>query len=325
MAHQRAERNPGDMEIGMANVTADHETRAPPPIARPPRWLLAWEVHRPKWLMECFAEAMGMFLYVYCGLGACAAFYTTSEAKASGFGSLFTIGWAYGPTSGSHLNPAYTIAFAIFKGFPWRKVPQYIISQIIGAFLAALVVYGAYKQEFDTITLEFHAAGPVAAATIFTPGGPAGVFALLLEPGHSLGYALLSEIFATALLALIVFTILDLSNPFICTYTAPVLIGMAYAVIIWAFAPASLVLNTARDLGGRFVAGIIWGREVFPMRYSALAALTNIFGALLGASMQVLFFADSTRPVSITIPANEVHRVYRNERRSVASTPSEKD
>ncbi|KAG8995517.1 hypothetical protein FRB94_009109 [Tulasnella sp. JGI-2019a] len=334
MAHQRPERNLGDMEIGVANVVAEHETRAPPPIARAPNWLLAWEARRPKWLMECFAEAMGMFLYVYCGLGAGAAFSTTASAGVSGFGSLFSIGWAYGigitlsimiagPTSGSHLNPAYTIAFAIFKGFPWKKVPQYIISQIFGAFLAALVVYGAYKQELDLITMELQAAGPIAAAKIFSPEGPAGVFALFTAPGQSLGYVFLSEIFATAVLSLVVFTILDLSNPFICTYSAPVLIGMAYAVVIWAFAPASLVLNTARDLGGRFVAGIVWGRGAFPMQYSALAALTNILGALLGASIQILFLADSRRPVSITVPADEVHRFHRTGSASVVGTPTE--
>jgi len=311
------------MEVGVANVTFEHpnEYRHAPPRPTPPAWLTTWERRRPRWLMECLAEAIGVFFYVYCGMGASAAFFTTVAGKESGFGDLFTVGWAYGfgiafgimvsgPTSGSHLSPGYTIAFAIFKGFPWRKVPQYIVSQIFGAFIGSLVVYGIYKQQLTDITLELTAIGQ--SSSIYTPQGPAGVFALFTVEGQGLGYVFLNELFATTILALIVFTILDLSNPFISFVSAPILIGMGYAVIIWAFAPVSLALNTARDLGGRFVAGIFWGTGAFPDRYTALAVFTNILGTSLGAVIQLLFLADSTRPITIQVPADEVHRVVTN-------------
>jgi glycerol uptake facilitator-like aquaporin len=35
-----------------------------------------------------------------------------------------------GPVTGAHLNPAITVAFAIFQGFPLRKIPGYVISQV---------------------------------------------------------------------------------------------------------------------------------------------------------------------------------------------------
>jgi glycerol uptake facilitator-like aquaporin len=35
-----------------------------------------------------------------------------------------------GPVTGAHLNPAITVAFTIFQGFPLRKVPGYVISQV---------------------------------------------------------------------------------------------------------------------------------------------------------------------------------------------------
>lgn len=54
-------------------------------------------------------------------------------------------------------------------GFPWRKVPQYIISQIFGGFIAGLIVYVNYKQPLDTITDALKAAG--LEAQIFTPEG----------------------------------------------------------------------------------------------------------------------------------------------------------
>jgi len=227
-----------------------------------------------------------------------------------------------GPTSGSHLSPGYTIAFAVFKGFPWRKVPQYIIAQIFGAFIACLVVYGTYKQDLVAITLEMSILAP---QDIFSAAGPAGVFALFTQPGQGLGYVFMNEIFASTLLSLIVFTILDLSNPFISFVSAPILIGMGYAVVIWAFAPVSLVLNTARDLGGRMVAAIFFGTAGFPSKYTALAVFTNLLGTVLGATIQVLFLADSTRPVSIQVPADEVHRVVtRQDGRTGASPINEK-
>jgi aquaporin Z len=46
-----------------------------------------------------------------------------------------------GKVSGAHLNPAVSIAFALRRDFPWRRVPGYIIVQLIGATLAALVLH----------------------------------------------------------------------------------------------------------------------------------------------------------------------------------------
>lgn len=46
-----------------------------------------------------------------------------------------------------HFNPAITICFATWQGFPWKKVPYYIFSQIFGAFIAGLVLMGQYHQQ----------------------------------------------------------------------------------------------------------------------------------------------------------------------------------
>src|SRR4051812_8306633 len=43
-----------------------------------------------------------------------------------------------GRVSGAHLNPAVSIAFALRRDFPWRRVPGYILVQLVGATLAAL-------------------------------------------------------------------------------------------------------------------------------------------------------------------------------------------
>ncbi len=46
-----------------------------------------------------------------------------------------------GKVSGAHLNPAVTIAFTLRGDFPWRRVPGYIVIQLIGATLAALFLH----------------------------------------------------------------------------------------------------------------------------------------------------------------------------------------
>src|SRR5436305_3172342 len=46
-----------------------------------------------------------------------------------------------GKVSGAHLNPAVSIAFALRRDFPWRRVPGYIVVQLIGATLAALFLH----------------------------------------------------------------------------------------------------------------------------------------------------------------------------------------
>jgi len=47
-----------------------------------------------------------------------------------------------GKISGAHLNPAVSIAFSLRGDFPWRRVPAYVIVQLLGATLASLVLWG---------------------------------------------------------------------------------------------------------------------------------------------------------------------------------------
>jgi aquaporin Z len=46
-----------------------------------------------------------------------------------------------GKISGAHLNPAVSIAFSLRGDFPWRRVPGYVIVQLVGATLAALILW----------------------------------------------------------------------------------------------------------------------------------------------------------------------------------------
>jgi len=301
------------LEQGFADVYGGGGEHYQPKVHAPvplPRWLVKWENHRPRWLMELIAETTGVFIYTYCGTGATASFMVSTVAKQAGYGDLLTIGFSYGlgiifallvaaPTSGGHLSPAYTIAFAIFKGFPWKKVPQYIVAQILGSFLACYMVYLQYKQPLSAYAEELKLLGPLGNDVLFSSSGPAGALAFFASPGQNLGYVFINEFAVTTLLSIFVWSILDGSNFFISFTTAPILLGAAYMVMIWAFAEQTTVLNTARDLGGRLAAAAIFGTGAFTHnpRYTALAALTNIVGTSLGALFQTLFLMDSQRPI----------------------------
>jgi aquaporin Z len=50
-----------------------------------------------------------------------------------------------GKVSGAHLNPAVSIAFSLRGDFPWRRVPGYVVVQLIGASLAALFLHEVIK------------------------------------------------------------------------------------------------------------------------------------------------------------------------------------
>jgi aquaporin Z len=57
---------------------------------------------------------------------------------------VIAIVYFMGTVSGAHINPAVTIAFAARRQFPWRRVPGYLIAQIVGATLAAFVLEMLY-------------------------------------------------------------------------------------------------------------------------------------------------------------------------------------
>ena len=69
-----------------------------------------------------------------------------------------------GAVSGAHLNPAVSIAFALRRDFPWKRVPLYVIAQFAGAVLATLLLWALLgKQGSAGLTLPGHGISAGAA------------------------------------------------------------------------------------------------------------------------------------------------------------------
>ncbi len=91
-----------------------------------------------------FAETWGTFLLVLvaAGGGVVAAMsggrVTLGMIVVAPGIMVMAIIYFMGAVSGAHLNPAVTLAFAVRRNFPWRRVPGYIVGQVIGGIGAAL-------------------------------------------------------------------------------------------------------------------------------------------------------------------------------------------
>lgn len=76
----------------------------------------------------------------------------------------------------------------------FNSPPRYITAQVLGGYIACLLVYLQYKTLILASEAALLEAGPgVSAATFYTPNGPGGIFALSLLPGSNLGRAWVNE------------------------------------------------------------------------------------------------------------------------------------
>ena len=106
-----------------------------------------------KYLSEC----IGTFILLFVGTGSVIVDQQTHALGLVGISAVWglvivALIYAFGDISGTHINPAVTIAFAVDKRFEWKEVPAYLGSQLLGALMAS----GLLKFLFpDSKTLGF--------------------------------------------------------------------------------------------------------------------------------------------------------------------------
>jgi glycerol uptake facilitator protein len=224
-------------------------------------------MRRNTWLHESLAEMAGTFILVFLGVGVVHAGVLTQAQSglwqiAVVWGAAVGLAiYAVAAVSGAHINPAITVAFALRRGFPVRKVPHYVVSQLLGAVLAAMVLYGIFSGPLEAFERSHSIVrgqpGSELSAMVYGEyfPNPAVAKSLGWSPDSvSKTTAFLAEFVGTALLAFFVFALTDRRNSVPIGGQA-ILIGLTIAGLISVIAPLTQAgFNPARDFGPRLVA-----------------------------------------------------------------------
>jgi glycerol uptake facilitator protein len=263
---------------------------------------------------ELLAEFLGTLVLIAFGDGVVAMAVAalnqsgrgTQIFAASGDWLLIAWGWALavtfgvyvaGGVSGAHINPAVTLALAVRRDFPWRKVIPYWVAQLVGAFVGAALVYLVYRQAIGSFEAAKHITrGTLGGAADSTP--TFSIFATFPAPyfGSSMIGPLIDQIVGTAFLLMFVLALTDERNQPPKSNLAPLLVGLAVAAIGMSYgANAGYAINPARDFGPRVFAWLAgWGRVALPgvHGYVWVPIIGPLVGGVVGAVVYDLFIRD---------------------------------
>lgn len=211
------------------------------------------------------AELIGTFWLV---LGGCGSAVLAAGIPELGLGYLgvsfafgltvVTMAYAIGHISGCHLNPAVSIGLAVGGRFKAAELPHYIIAQVIGAILAALIIRC------------------IASGTEGYAGGLASNgFGAHSPHGYSMAAALVTEIVLTAMFLFIIMGSTDKRAP---AGLAPLAIGLTLTLIHLISIPVTNTsVNPARSTGPALLEGGIALDQLW------LFWVAPIVGAVIGA------------------------------------------
>jgi len=236
------------------------------------------------WTKKYLAEVLGTFVLVFLGDSFVA--YAVAGSGGNGFkAGLLAAGmfWGFavtlaiytaGAVSGAHLNPAVTLALAWRRGFPWSKVPGYIGSQVLGAFIAAIGVSFVWNgiiynyEHTGGLAIDRGGANGIESGLIYSANWPHPLLighnaAALAQDPWWVGAG--TEIIITAILVITILGIVEDRVPSAAN-VAPLAIGIVVAALVGLFAPIEMAsLNPARDFGPRIWMLIIgYGSNAIP-------------------------------------------------------------
>lgn len=224
---------------------------------------------------KLLVEAIGTFWLVLGGCGSAVLAATVLDGKGGiqlgiglvgvslAFGlTVLTMAYAVGHISGGHFNPAVTIGLWTSKRFPTKEVLPYVIVQVIGGILGALVIWAiaSGKAGFD----------------LKTNGLAANGYGDHSPDGYNLTAGLITEIVMTAAF---LFVILGATAKKAVGAAAPVAIGLALTLIHLISIPVTNTsVNPARSTGpavvqGGWALGQLWLFWVAPIVGAVVAGL----------------------------------------------------
>ncbi|MGA5204625.1 MIP/aquaporin family protein [Streptomyces variegatus] len=247
-------------------------------------------------------EMIGTAILILFGAGVCAAVTLRfSKARAAGW-VVIAFGWGFAvlagaytaaPLSGGHLNPAVTFGLAVDTGV-WDKVWIYLLGQITGAMIGAVLAYLVYFAQFQanvrkTGTTEGTADEPVPTL---------GIFSTIPEIRNPVAN-LITEILATIALVLPLLALVGnnrhvegigigliageegiYGSGIVILLVALLVVGIGLSL----GGPTGYAINPARDLGPRIIHSIlpIPNKGTSDWGYSWIPVVGPLIGGLLG-------------------------------------------
>lgn len=222
------------------------------------------------------AELLGTMILIILGDGVVANVVLNKTKGHNSGWIVITTGWGlavaiaaliFGTTSGAHLNPALTIGLAVIGRFPWNDVPGYIVAQLTGGFLGAVIVWIYYRLHFKETE------DKAAKLAVFCTG------AEIKDTFTSFA----CEVIGTFIL---VFGLLGINNTPLVNGLAP----LAAGVIVWAIGltlggTTGYAINPARDFGPRLAHFIlpIHDKGDSDWRYAWIPVIAPVVGSIIAA------------------------------------------
>lgn len=257
-------------------------------------------------------EVIGTMILIIFGAGIGAGSSLKGTYSHSAGWIVTTLAWGLGVTmgvfavgsiSGAHLNPAVTIALAINGDFPWGDVPGYIIAQMIGAIIGAIIIFLHYLPHWKVTKDE---------ATKL------GVFSTSPAIPHTFSN-LLSEIIGTFILVL---GLLFIGANKFAEGINPLVVGLLIVAIGMSLGGTTgYAINPARDLGPRIAHFLlpIPGKGSSNWPYAWIPVVGPILGGALAVAIyQTIFLGTLTNllwiVLAITIVILSLASMFGNKR-----------
>ncbi|KAL1622904.1 glycerol channel [Neofusicoccum ribis] len=246
---------------------------------------------------EAFSEFIGTFILIMFGDGVVAQVVLSGGEK----GDYQSISWGWGlgvmlgvycsGYSGGHINPAVTFANCVFRKFPWRKFPIYMVAQVLGAMCASAVVYGNYNSAIDA----YEGYG-VRTVPGYSNTSSAGIFCTYPAEFMTRTGMFFSEFVASSILMLVIFALKDDDN-----IGAGPLTPLALFFLIFGIGACFYAINLARDFGPRLMSYMLgYGPNVWRagQYYFWIPMVAPFLGTTFGGFLYDLLLNDGDSPVN---------------------------
>ena len=253
----------------------------------------------PPYLAEFFGTALLILL-------GCSVNANVTLPKTKGHGSgwiVITVGWGmavfvsvwcFGAISGAHINPAVTLGLAAAGSFPWEQAPAFVVAQLLGAIVGALLVYIIHRDHYELCDDADAKLGTFATSPAIRnyPSNflceAAGTFVLVLAVLMAVEPELAFAEPITGELSSVTPTKIGLG----ALGALPVGL-LVLAIGLCLGGPTGYAINPARDLGPRIAHAIlpIAGKRDSDWAYASVPVLGPIVGGLLAAGFVRVFVA----------------------------------